>query len=91
MNNGYLLIGKRFDVNIKMEPFKNDTKYINVNGEMYQVTVSGEKEKRSFIISRQGETLCRLSRDEKGKWKPDCDIGDHLLAGFVKWIRLHYE
>ena len=74
-----------------MKPVKADTKYINVNGEMYQVRSEGEEESRFFIISRSGKILCRVSRDERGKWKPDCDIGDHLLADFVKWIRLHYE
>lgn len=74
-----------------MKPGKDNTKYISVNGEMYQVTSEAKEENRSFIISREGKKLCRVSKDEKGMWKSDCDIGDHLLADFVKWIRRHFE
>ena len=73
-----------------MKPVNKDTKYINVNGEMYEIRSADEKDCRSFIISRSGEMLCRLSTNEKGEWKSDCGIGDHLLTGFVKWIKLLY-
>ena len=73
-----------------MKTVNADTKYINVNGEMYQVR-SEDKKDRSFIISRFGEVVCRVSANEKGEWRSDCGIGDHLLAGFVKWIKLLYK
>lgn len=74
-----------------MKPANENMKYISVNGEMYQVRSEVKKGSRSFIISRSGETVCRLSADARGEWKSDCGIGDHLLAGFVKWIKLLYE
>jgi hypothetical protein len=70
-----------------MKPVYKNTKHINVNGEMYQIRSA---ENKSFIITRSGDMLCRLSRDEKGNWKSDCDIGEHLLSGFVLWIKRLY-
>lgn len=84
-------IGKGFDVKYCMKPGNEHTKYINVNGEMYEVRSVPEKNKRSYIITRSGALVCRVSTNEKGEWKSDCGIGDHLLAGFVKWIKLLYE
>jgi len=77
-------IGKGFDVKYNMKPVNADTKYINVNGEMYQIRSEDEKDSRSFVISRFGELVCRVSANEKGEWRSDCGIGDHLLGGFVK-------
>ena len=73
-----------------MEPAYKDIRHINVNGEMYQIRSVDEAGNKSFIIIRSGDMLCRLSIDKNGQWKSDCDIGEHLLSGFVAWIKRLY-
>ena len=68
-----------------------DIKYISVNGEMYQIRSAGEAGTKSFIITRSGEKLCQISIDKNGRWKSDCDIGEHMLSNFVTWIKRLYS
>jgi hypothetical protein len=74
-----------------MEPTYGDIQHINVNGELYQIRSANELGETYFIVFRSGEVLCTLRKNKNGRWQPSCDIGDHLLSGFVTRISKLYK
>jgi hypothetical protein len=73
------------------EQYHGREQEISVDGQTYQIQSEFTSHSNRFLLKRDGELPCTISRGEDGNWQSDCGLSDKQLSEIGDCIKKAFQ